>query len=188
MKARCHTGSGLFVYPYEIKTFTRCGRPRRYSLGVREMCCREACGSDFRQAAEDLERVGQIRLTHEMLRQVVEAEARQAVVCQQTGGPPLGWTAADCRGSPQEPTCLITGADGVKVPLVTEAEKAKRRALNTPSKTPPPAPEPAYPNATPPKQRAYAWLEGLAQLPELVRCHHGFGLLISSFTCWAIRP
>lgn len=101
----------------------------RYSPGVREMCCREACGSDFRQAAEDLERVGQIRLTHEMLRQVVEGEARQAVACQQGGGLRLGWTGADCRSGPGEPTCLITGADGVKVPLVTEAEKAKRRGL-----------------------------------------------------------
>ena len=75
------------------------------------MCCREASGSDFRQAAEDLERVGQIRLTHEMLRQVVEAEARQAVACQQAAGLLLGWTAADCRNGPHEPTCLITGAE-----------------------------------------------------------------------------
>jgi hypothetical protein len=93
------------------------------------MCCREAAGSDFRQAAEDLQRVGQIQLTHEMLRQVVHREARQAVDCQQVGAMPAGWSAADCRGSPQEPTCLISGADGVKVPLVTETEKAKRRAL-----------------------------------------------------------
>ena len=100
-----------------------------YSPGVREMCCREACGSDFRQAAEDLRRVGQIVLTHETLRQVVEAEASEAVACQQAGGLRPGWTAGDCRSSPSQPTCLITGADGVKVPLVTEAEKAKRRAL-----------------------------------------------------------
>lgn len=101
----------------------------RYSPGVREMCCREATGSDFRQAADDLDRVGQIRLTHEMLRRVVESEACQAVACQQSGEILPGWTTADCRSGPQEPTCLITGADGVKVPLVTEAEKVKRRAL-----------------------------------------------------------
>jgi len=101
----------------------------RYSPGVREMCCREATGSDFRQAAEDLERVGQIALTHEMLRRVVEAEGRQALAGQQAGWLAPTWTAADCRGGPGEPTCVLTGADGVKVPLVTEAEKAKRRAL-----------------------------------------------------------
>ena len=101
----------------------------RYSPGVREMCCREAAGSDFRQAAEDLERVGQIALTHEMLRRVVEAEGRHAVSGQQAGVLGPTWTAADCRTSPRQPTCVLTGADGVKVPLVREAEKAKRRAL-----------------------------------------------------------
>jgi len=101
----------------------------RYSPGVREMCCREACGSDFRQAAEDLKRVGQIALTHEMMRQVVEGEARQAAAQQQVGRLGPTWTAADCRSRPQGPTCVITGADGVKVPLVREVEKAKRRAL-----------------------------------------------------------
>lgn len=97
--------------------------------GVRLMCCREATGSDFRQAAEDLERVGQIALTHEMLRRVVEGEGRQALAGQQAGWLAPTWTAADCRGGPGEPTCVLTGADGVKVPLVAEAEKAKRRAL-----------------------------------------------------------
>jgi hypothetical protein len=101
----------------------------RYSPGVREMCCRESCGSDFRQASEDLQRVGQITLTHEMMRQVVEAEGRTAAAQQQAGLLGPGWTTADCRRGPGEPTCLLTGADGVKVPLVTEAEKAKRRAL-----------------------------------------------------------
>jgi len=101
----------------------------RYSPGVREMCCREAAGSDFRQAADDLKRVGQISLTHEMMRQVVEAEGRQVARLQQQGALGPTWTAGECRSGPQDPTCVITGADGVKVPLVTEAEKAKRRAL-----------------------------------------------------------
>ena len=101
----------------------------RYSPGVREMCCRESAGSDFRQASEDLMRVGQIALTHEIMRQVAEAEGRHAASQQRCGALAPGWTAADCRPLGQERTCLITGADGVKVPLVTEVEKAKRRAL-----------------------------------------------------------
>ena len=101
----------------------------RYSPGVREMCCRESAGSDFRQATEDLKRVGQITLTHEMMRQVVEGEGRYAAASQKSGTLGPQWTAANCRHLPQEPTCMITGADGVKVPLVTEIEKAKRRAL-----------------------------------------------------------
>ena len=101
----------------------------RYSPGVREMCCREATGGDFRQAAENLGRVGQLSLTHETMRQVVEGEAHAAAALQQAGELSPGWTSADCREAGQSPTCLLTGADGVKVPLVTEAEKAKRRAL-----------------------------------------------------------
>ena len=101
----------------------------RYSPGVRELCCREATGGDFRQAAENLGRVGQLVLTHEALRQVVEGEGRVASAMQQAGAIDPGWTSADCREGPQVPTCLLTGADGVMVPLVTEAEKAKRRAL-----------------------------------------------------------
>jgi hypothetical protein len=101
----------------------------RYSPGVREICCREAAGSDFRQAAEDLQRVGQIAVTHEMLRQVVEGEGRHVAALQRAGALAPTWTSADCRIGPEAPTCVITGADGVKVPLVTEGEKAKRRAL-----------------------------------------------------------
>ena len=100
-----------------------------YSPGVREMCCREAAGSSFRQAAEDLKRVGQIEVTHETMRQVVEREAWQAATAQQAGDFRAGWTEEDCRRVPGGPSCIITGADGVKVPLVTEAEKAKRKAL-----------------------------------------------------------
>jgi len=91
------------------------------------MSCREALGSDFRQAADDLKRVGQIDMTHEMLRQVVEGESAQVLSLQQKGVLGPTWTSADCGQA--GPSCVITGADGVKVPLVTEAEKAKRRAL-----------------------------------------------------------
>lgn len=101
----------------------------RYSPGVREMCCCEATGGDFRQASENLARLGQLSLTHEALRQAVEGEGRVAAALQQAGSLAPTWTSADCRAGPQSPSCLLTGADGVKVPLVTEVEKAKRRAL-----------------------------------------------------------
>jgi hypothetical protein len=99
----------------------------RYRVGVREFCGREAAHSDFRTAAEDLACVGQIRLSHETVRQIVEAEGRRALSQQRSDALGPDWTAADCRRGPQEPTCIITGADGVMVPLVTEAEKKKRR-------------------------------------------------------------
>jgi hypothetical protein len=99
----------------------------RYSVGVRELCCREAAHSDFRTAAEDLACVGQIQLSHETVRQIVEAEGRRVLRQQRSGTLGPDWTAQDCRSGPQEPTCLVAGADGVMVPLVTEAEKEKRR-------------------------------------------------------------
>jgi hypothetical protein len=99
----------------------------RYSVGVREFCCRAAAHSAFRTAAEDLACIGKIQLSPETVRQIVEGEGRQALGQQRSGDLGPGWTAADCRSGPQEPTCIITGADGVKVPLVTEAEKQKRR-------------------------------------------------------------
>ncbi len=102
---------------------------QRYSPGVREMACRESACGNFRQSTDNLARVGQIVLTHEMLRQIVEFEGR-AVAAQQASGQ-LGpdWTAEDCHIDGQQSTCVITGADGVMVPLVTEAEKIKRRSL-----------------------------------------------------------
>jgi hypothetical protein len=103
------------------------GLRQKYSPGVRELSCREAAGSSFRRAREDLERVGQLCVSAETLRGIVEAEGQEAQRQQRTGALGPDWTAQDCRGGPDGHRCVITGADGVKVPLVTEAEKAKRR-------------------------------------------------------------
>lgn len=99
----------------------------RYSVGVRELCCREAADSDFRTAAQDLACVGQIQISHETVRRIVEAEGRRALEQQKSGALRPDWTAEDCRSGLKEPTCIITGADGVMVPMVTKAEKQKRR-------------------------------------------------------------
>ena len=101
----------------------------RHSPGVREMCCREATSDSFRHAAEDLRRVGQIQLSPETVRSLVEDEGRRAHQCQHAGTLKPSWSARDCKGPNGTDSCLITGADGVKVPMVTETEKAKRRAL-----------------------------------------------------------
>lgn len=99
----------------------------RYSVGVRQMCCREAADSDFRTAAEDLAYVGQLTMSPETVRGIVESEGREVLRQQRSGALGPDWTVQDCRGGPPEPTCIITGADAVKVPLVTQAEKDKRR-------------------------------------------------------------
>ena len=100
---------------------------RRYSPGVREMCCREASRSSFRRAAEDLGRVGQISLSHETLRIIVESEGLDGLKQQRSGVLGPDWTVSDCLEQASGKSSVITGADGVMVPLVTEQEKTRRR-------------------------------------------------------------
>jgi len=56
----------------------------RYSPGVRELTCREAMSGSFQQAAEDLKRVGQVDISSERVRRIVEAEGRSV---------PGGWSS-----------------------------------------------------------------------------------------------
>jgi hypothetical protein len=99
----------------------------RYSPGVREMACREAMSCSFSQAAEDLERVGQITISPERVRWIVEAEGRRVLQVQKDRQLHPGWTASAGTETADAVRCVISGADGVKVPMITEAEKQKRR-------------------------------------------------------------
>jgi len=94
----------------------------RYSAGVREMACRLSLNEAFVPAAENLSRTAQLSISHSALRELVEREgtrARQAICCEQYGP---DWTSEDCTAR-----TVITGADGVMVPLVTAEQKKKRR-------------------------------------------------------------
>jgi hypothetical protein len=119
------------------------------TVGVRELACRlNQPARNFDKTAENLARAAQVALSGESLRQVVEAEGRAVLRAQQSGALPLAWTAADCQvppasaGQPAPPTAPATdlappaaaaatriylGSDGVKVPLITDAEKQARR-------------------------------------------------------------
>ena len=99
------------------------------SAGARELCCRAAmAGVSFRKASENLARLAQVRVSHDRVRQIVEAEGRAVLEATEAGVIGPDWTAADCEVRPGGPTRLMVGADGVKVPMVTAAEKQKRRA------------------------------------------------------------
>jgi hypothetical protein len=123
------------------------------TVAVRELACRlNQAARNFDTTAENLARAAQIRLSGELLRQVVEAEGRAVLKAQQSGTLLIGWTAADCHVPPPEkpakaaavapavgssagpalaPAAVTTriylGSDGVQVPLVTDAEKQARR-------------------------------------------------------------
>jgi hypothetical protein len=89
---------------------------------VRELACRlNLAAHNFDRAADNL------------LRQVVEAEGRAVAQAAQAGRLALDWDATDCAahdadGRPTGRTRVYLGSDGVKVPLVTDAEKRARRA------------------------------------------------------------
>jgi len=94
-----------------------------YSVGVREMACRVSLNEAFAPASEVLARTGQLSISRSALRDLVEREGRrvESTIRQGAFGP--DWTAADCTDQ-----TVVTGADGVMVPTVTEQQKRKRRA------------------------------------------------------------
>jgi hypothetical protein len=97
------------------------------SEGVREMCCRLNQGStSFRQAAANLARTAHVELCAESLRQLVEADGKAVLRLFQRAELSPEWTSADCT-TESGATRVYEGCDGVKVPIVTDAEKKKRR-------------------------------------------------------------
>ena len=98
------------------------------SEGVREMACRlNQDASSFQKAAENLARAAHLHLNKESLRRLVEGEGKAALRAMQSGGLSPDWSASDCT-TEQGTTRVYAGCDGVKVPLITEEEKQKRRA------------------------------------------------------------
>lgn len=99
------------------------------SRGARELCSLAAmAGGSFARGTEVLWRLGQLRISDENLRTLAEAEGRRVKDAVEHGQVAPGWTAADCQVEPGGPTRLMVGCDGVMVPVITAAEKAKRRA------------------------------------------------------------
>jgi hypothetical protein len=107
--------------------------------GVLEMACRvNLSATSFVRAASALERTAQVKISGERLRQVVEAAGRRVLKSQQDNAIAVTWHAEDCvvpigevRGKTGEnggKTRVYTGCDGVMVPIITDAEKIKRRA------------------------------------------------------------
>lgn len=98
----------------------------RFSPGVREMCCREALHCSFEVTSDNLQRTAQLSLAGSTVREIVENQGRAVVAAQRSGALRPGFTAADCTNE-----TIITGADGVMVPLVTDQQKRKRRATES---------------------------------------------------------
>jgi hypothetical protein len=95
----------------------------RYSPGIREMACRLSLNEAFVPGSELLARTAQVTISSSAIQELVQREGRQAAIAIRQGRYGPDWTALDCRDQ-----TLITGADGVMVPMVTEQQKRKRRA------------------------------------------------------------
>jgi len=95
----------------------------RFSPGVREMGCRVALHCSFEAASDHLRRTAQLSMCGGTIRQIVERQGRAVRAAQQLGSLVPGFTAGDCTNQ-----TLVTGADGVMVPMVTEEQKRRRRA------------------------------------------------------------
>lgn len=95
------------------------------------MVCRIGLDGSYRKSADDLHRLSQIRLSYQSLRKVFQAEGRKLLVAQRTNELTATFNAEQCRLGADERTCLITGADGFHVPVITDHEKRKRRGKAT---------------------------------------------------------
>jgi hypothetical protein len=101
----------------------------RISVGARELGCRVGCHPPgFRPAAADRKHLAGLSVSPERLRLIVEGEGRRVAATQASGVLAAAWQGEECRMTPQGPSRVYVGADGVMVPMVTEAEKARRWA------------------------------------------------------------
>lgn len=103
------------------------------SLAVREMCCRIATDSDsFARAAANLDRLAQLRLSDEKLRQLAENEGRAVMAWQEHEQLEFDFDARKCltdqTGEGSILSRVYVGIDGFMLPMVTDAERAKRHA------------------------------------------------------------
>jgi hypothetical protein len=103
------------------------------SLGLREMACRlNQASRNFDKAAQNLARAAQVQMSGEFLRQVVESEGRAIQAAALADRLPVTWKQSDCPAldkdtQPTNQTRVYLGCDGVMVPMVTDAEKQRRR-------------------------------------------------------------
>jgi hypothetical protein len=98
------------------------------SVGARELCCCVGVDCSFKKAAAKLKKLGHIEVSLSRLRDIVEREGLAILAARKAGLLSPNWRAEDCRARPGTHSVVLVGGDGVMVPVITAAEKAKRRA------------------------------------------------------------
>jgi hypothetical protein len=98
------------------------------SEGVREMACRlNQSSTSFEKTAANLQRAAHLSISKESLRRLIEGQGKAVLQALQRGTLEPEWTADDCRTAAGVSRVYL-GCDGVQVPLITSAEKHKRRS------------------------------------------------------------
>ena len=97
------------------------------SVGVREFCCLMGMVEDFSQGSKDLHRVTGLRVGKEHLRQITEDEGQAVAAVRSDGRLKPSWSADKAWVDSGPQTRVYVGADGVKVRMITQVEKDKRR-------------------------------------------------------------
>jgi hypothetical protein len=107
---------------------------RSVSLGVQALMCRLNQGTgSFALTSRNLWEAARIKAGKELVRRTVEEHGRTMVEAQKTGALPPAWKASDCltaapQGAQESRVVRVyLGSDGVMAPMVTQAEKDKRR-------------------------------------------------------------
>jgi len=101
------------------------------SLAVREMCCRIATDSgSFVRAAANLDRLAQVKLSDEKLRQLAESEGRAVLAWHEHEQLEFDFDARKCLTNQTEDGSIksrvYVGIDGFMLPMVTDGEMGKR--------------------------------------------------------------
>jgi hypothetical protein len=101
------------------------------SLAVREMCCRIATDSgSFARAAANLNRLAQVQLSDEKLRQLAQSDGRAVLAWHEQEQLEFDFDAGKCltdqTGDGSIRSRIYVGIDGFMVPMVTDAEAGKR--------------------------------------------------------------
>ena len=101
------------------------------SLGVCELCCRLGiAGGSMARNVENLFHAADLRMGEELFRQIIEGEGQAVLTAAQEEQLPVDWCAKDCqtlRPDGSVASRVYVSADGVMVPVTTQAEKDRRR-------------------------------------------------------------
>lgn len=97
-------------------------KSNNHSLGTREICCRESLNNAFVPASENIKRLAQLDISSSIVRQIVEQQGCWLSRAQHKNQTGPEFKAEDCTDR-----TIITGTDGVMVPLVTQQQKLRRR-------------------------------------------------------------